>query len=938
MKCIRFKRSKKGVFPAFILFSLFLNVCSNAQDEEIPLYLESSDEALINVDPESTYVSSADQGQPTTFSDSLITPDEAYRQLVAGNARYLKEDSNEAKELPKFSFKESKYPIATILYSLDMPILPTTLTQTTDHDVYLSGVKAGAVSSDDLAAIEYGLLNLQTPLLVVVGHYPSRDVSNLIRKYDALEKRAQAEAAKITSSGVRTLPKGTTSEEMKLYNLVGPAIARSKEAYPDLQGYELANIVSEALVWQSLETILMKSTVTQNLVRAGKLNLIAAIADDSTGKIYWLGEHPLQEEFLTPTPENLRNIAEQNEILTDSDLSTPLSDAQIQEYVTLYESNTYYNDVINAYYIQPEYYVPSWELFSARAWSYRPWYGVWVEPFTPWPYWQPWGYPPETPGLDVSIWDGRLNFFIGYNRYSGPYRSWDPHFRPRSSWWNVEIFLNPSGHWRDPVFDLVWRGLHNDIRHVPFDQRPLHHPAGPRPGDNPRPAPVRPAPQPGGPAGSPLKPGDVPGRYRPGAARPGIVPRLDNWGIGPKPNNQGVGGGFFRPGNQPIPSNRGNVAPGRPEPNPSSTNPDVNAGPGKPGKPDAGSRPTAPDPNEGANKPTSPDAGPKPAGSDQNRGTNRPTRPNAGSRQEGPRANGGDNRPESPNVGSRPAEPNPNDGVGRTGRPGASSGLIRPNAGAGVARPGSSGVNQGSANSGTDVGSNTSGSQPGSARPARQGVTPITGRPTARVPESLGTALESASPAANVRTISPNSSENNQNSLTSPMRRQGRFGDSFEFSRGMRSGSVTTPELRSATRPTSPSANNGNQRTVQPGTSILSARTSPQESLTSNRPSPSGLRNVETNRIANGTSAFPPRSEISTRPIPSDSNLTSRPTSRSALRPSTPSGANTMRSPDFSRNANPRPTSLSGSSNSPRPDVFKGSPGLNRPSGPMPTP
>ena len=252
MKCIRFKRSKKGVFPAFILFSLFLNVCSNAQDEEIPLYLESSDEALINVDPESTYVSSADQGQPTTFSDSLITPDEAYRQLVAGNARYLKEDSNEAKELPKFSFKESKYPIATILYSLDMPILPTTLTQTTDHDVYLSGVKAGAVSSDDLAAIEYGLLNLQTPLLVVVGHYPSRDVSNLIRKYDALEKRAQAEAAKITSSGVRTLPKGTTSEEMKLYNLVGPAIARSKEAYPDLQGYELANIVSEALVWQSL--------------------------------------------------------------------------------------------------------------------------------------------------------------------------------------------------------------------------------------------------------------------------------------------------------------------------------------------------------------------------------------------------------------------------------------------------------------------------------------------------------------------------------------------------------------------------------------------------------------------------------------------------------------------------------------------------------------
>ena len=116
-----------------------------------------------------------------------VTPDEAYRQLVAGNARYLKEDSIEARNLPKPTFQGTQYPIATILYSLDMPVLPTTLTQTTDRDVYLTGVKAGAVSSDDFAAIEYGLLNLQTPLLVIIGHYPSRDVSSLIRQYDALE-------------------------------------------------------------------------------------------------------------------------------------------------------------------------------------------------------------------------------------------------------------------------------------------------------------------------------------------------------------------------------------------------------------------------------------------------------------------------------------------------------------------------------------------------------------------------------------------------------------------------------------------------------------------------------------------------------------------------------------------------------------------------------
>jgi hypothetical protein len=77
MKCTRFKRLKKGVFPTFILFSLFLSVSANAQDEEIPLYLESSEDSLINVDPDSSYASPADFEQPTTFSSPQITPDEA---------------------------------------------------------------------------------------------------------------------------------------------------------------------------------------------------------------------------------------------------------------------------------------------------------------------------------------------------------------------------------------------------------------------------------------------------------------------------------------------------------------------------------------------------------------------------------------------------------------------------------------------------------------------------------------------------------------------------------------------------------------------------------------------------------------------------------------------------------------------------------------------
>ncbi|MDO5309419.1 MAG: carbonic anhydrase, partial [Planctomycetia bacterium] len=509
----------------------------------LPNAVYSQDEPLVLVDESLDVDTTSFNNQVVpSYVNYEVTPDLAYRRLVAGNAKYLNEDSDAAKTLPDLSNDAQRFPIASILYSSDMPTLPTTLTQTTTHDVYLTSIKAGAVASEHMTAIEYGLLNLQTPLLVVMGHYPSREVSNLIRNYDALKAQAQAESNKIARSGAQTVQSNAaTPEQLKLYNLIGPAIARSKEAYPDLDGYNLANVVSEALVWQSLETILMKSTVAQDLIRAGKLNVIAAIVDDQTGKIYWLGAHPLQEEFLKPTPENLQTVEDSNTILTESELPEALDDSTIQSYVQAYENDVYYNEIVNEYYTQPYYYEPSWELFSQRAWVYRPWYGVWVTPFTPWPYWQPWGAP--TPGgasVGLSIWDGRLNFYIGYNRHYDRLIYYDPDYRPLDPWWGADYFRRPAPHPHDPIFDLIISGRRHDIRHEPFDA-PWRRPGFPAPG---APAPAAPAPG-----------------YHPGVARPGIVISLGGIQIGVpltdhnrdryRPGGSAPNPGMRTPGSQP---------------------------------------------------------------------------------------------------------------------------------------------------------------------------------------------------------------------------------------------------------------------------------------------------------------------------------------------------------------------------------------------------
>ena len=574
-----FAQTSDADLPALALPNANATSAETRGANAVPLVAET-----ISVD------ATAAQALAPEYANAAITPDEALRQLIAGNARYLRAASDAANALPRLSTAANRFPIATILYASDMPVKPDALTQTTDRDVYLAPIQAGAVSSDDLAAVEYGVLNLQTPLVVVVGHYPSRDVSNLVRDFDALEQRAQAEAAKI-SADQRLATDADVPDDLKTYNLVGPAVARAREAYPDLDGYDLANVVSEAIVWQSLETILLKSAVVQDLVRAGRLDVVAALADDKTGRLHWLGQHPLQEEFVKPLPEEYvldetADAVEGTAILTDADLPAPLDDAAIQTYVDRYVTNYYYADYVDEYYRVPVYYEPSWELFSARAWTYRPWSGVWVDSFVPWPHYHPWGPPPGVaPGFGFSYFDDRLNFFIGFNRRPHGPRYVDPRFRPRDPWWGVDFFLDPLHRPHDPIFELIFGGRGHEIPFVPFDKRPGYRSGPPRPHSRPH-EPARPGWRPGD---LPPRPEIAPRDYRPGGIRPGIAPP------GRAPNGD--------PGNRPgfnRPSERPGGMPARPE---IGNRPGAER-PATPGNRPGAERPAAPGNRPGAERPS----------------------------------------------------------------------------------------------------------------------------------------------------------------------------------------------------------------------------------------------------------------------------------------------------------------------------------------------
>ena len=117
MNWIGFKYWKTAVFPLLVTFFTSLSAAAAQEVVKLPLVLGQ----------DGTYESSA----PNLYADELYlpsadvvtTPDEAYRQLVAGNAGYLNESSDVALTT---DVRGRVYPLATILsvammlrYSLD---------------------------------------------------------------------------------------------------------------------------------------------------------------------------------------------------------------------------------------------------------------------------------------------------------------------------------------------------------------------------------------------------------------------------------------------------------------------------------------------------------------------------------------------------------------------------------------------------------------------------------------------------------------------------------------------------------------------------------------------------------------------------------------------------------------------------------------------------
>jgi carbonic anhydrase len=212
----------------------------------------------------------------SSLPTAAASPADSRSKLEAGNARFTagapthpNQDAARRAEIAK-----GQAPYATILTCSDSRVAPEVFLDQGLGDVFVVRVAGNVADTDEIGSIEYGVGHLNTPLLVVLGHTGCGAV------------KAVLENAEVHGS----IP--------QLVDNIVPAVERARAAAP---GAQLFAEAVKTNVWQSIDDIFRRSPEVRGLVKEGKLQVVGAVYDLTSGSVQWMGEHAEQARLLAYT-------------------------------------------------------------------------------------------------------------------------------------------------------------------------------------------------------------------------------------------------------------------------------------------------------------------------------------------------------------------------------------------------------------------------------------------------------------------------------------------------------------------------------------------------------------------------------------------------------------------------------------------------------------
>lgn len=199
---------------------------------------------------------------PTT--QSAVTPDAALQMLKDGNARFVEGRTRNCdlrKQVKETSTQQS--PIATIVGCIDSRVPPEFVFDQRLGDIFAARIAGNFVNTDILGSLEFTTQLAGSKLIVVLGHTECGAI------------KGAADDAKL---GNLTAMLGNIRPSLAKLNYKG---------VPSSKNNVLVQQLADQNAKDAARMIMAKSEVIAALVKEGKVKIVSAMHDVSTGKVSW---------------------------------------------------------------------------------------------------------------------------------------------------------------------------------------------------------------------------------------------------------------------------------------------------------------------------------------------------------------------------------------------------------------------------------------------------------------------------------------------------------------------------------------------------------------------------------------------------------------------------------------------------------------------------
>lgn len=204
----------------------------------------------------------------TAESQSKLTPKEAIELLKEGNKRFVNREMRERDLLAQVEeTSKGQFPFACIVGCIDSRVPATTVFDQGIGSLFVATVAGNIINEDILGSLEFGCAAAGSKAIIVLGHTSCGAVKGAC---DSVELG------------------NLTSLLSKINASVKETVEPSDPAMRNSSNLPFVNEVAKNNVLRSVENIRVKSNVLRRLEEDGKITIVGAMYDVSTGKVSFL--------------------------------------------------------------------------------------------------------------------------------------------------------------------------------------------------------------------------------------------------------------------------------------------------------------------------------------------------------------------------------------------------------------------------------------------------------------------------------------------------------------------------------------------------------------------------------------------------------------------------------------------------------------------------